>query len=75
MDEDVVEDKRWLASCQVSVGTVQFWERFRAPARRRELISASTNRLAEETVIRHLTFWCDGLNMGDGELRHHDYPV
>jgi len=30
---------------------------------------------AEETVIRHLTFWRDGFSVEDGELRRYDDPA
>jgi UBX domain-containing protein 1 len=31
--------------------------------------------LAEETAIRHLTFWRDGFSVEDGELRRYDDPA
>ncbi len=30
---------------------------------------------AEETAIRHLTFWRDGFSVEDGELRRYDDPA
>jgi len=32
-------------------------------------------RAAEETAIRHLTFWRDGFSVEDGELRRYDDPA
>ena len=32
-------------------------------------------RPAEETAIRHLTFWRDGFSVEDGELRRYDDPA
>jgi UBX domain-containing protein 1 len=31
--------------------------------------------LAEETAIRHLTFWREGFSVEDGELRRYDDPA
>ena len=31
--------------------------------------------LAEETAIRHLTFWRDGFSVEDGDLRRYDDPA
>jgi hypothetical protein len=33
------------------------------------------NQPAEETAIRHLTFWREGFSVEDGELRRYDDPA